>query len=424
MNVQLKISKRRTIVFVGMFLLLFVTLFDNTVFALAVSQGMVIILISGLLFTTQLRKKILQINWFVALFTIGFIFVLVNNYEFKHQNYIYELTFTVLIVIIYSAQRTFSIWYDFFFKILFLFGLICSIVTYASYFVPEIYTSVILPNAQDVYYNSLVYCFRMGYQPGIATHYSSNGMYLAIFSGCAFSMYVSQNKKTGKYIILTILAMVSLLLTAKRAHVLFGIGAMLVVYYMKNADHKSTRLVKMLAIIILALVLFVIIGQFIPAINGFIERFLEAEESGDILNNRSTLYAYAILLFSQNPLWGNGWGSYKYLRESVFGEYNNAHNVFLQLLAETGVIGTVIFTSIIISMLIVTVKTFHKMCVNRENYSRTVYRSCAFAVYMQVFFFLYCFTGNPLYDRIIWIPTVLSAVVSFYVGRSQSIVRK
>ena len=223
---------------------------------------------------------------------------------------------------------------------------------------------------------------------------------------------------------ITILALVSLLLTAKRAHVLFGIGAMLVVYYMKNADHKSTRLFKMLAIIILALVLFVIIGQFIPAINGFIERFLEAEESGDILNNRSTLYTFAILLFSQNPLLGSGWGSYKYLRESVFGEYNNAHNVFLQLLAETGVIGTVIFISIIVTMLIVTVKTFHKMCVNRECYSKAMYRSCAFAVYMQVFFFLYCFTGNPLYDQIIWIPTVLSAVASFYIGRSQSIVRK
>lgn len=419
MVASFKISKKKTIILSGIFLLLFVTLLDNTVFALSVRHGMLLVLVSCMLFLIQIGKKFFRLNWFMALFVLGFVLILTNNYEFGKQNYVYELSFAVLVLILLSAERTFEIWHEFFFKCILLFGLVCAIVTYACYFVPEIYTSVILPNAQDVYYNSLVYCFRMGYQPGIATHYSSNGMYLAMFSGCVFSMYVSQNKKMNKYILATVFAVVALLLTAKRAHVLFGLAAMLVVYYMRNIDKKSTRLFKLLAIVIAALVLFIIIGQFIPAIGGFIERFSEAKESGDILNNRSTLYAYALLLFRQNPVLGSGWGSFKYLRESVFGEYNNAHNVFLQLLAETGIIGTLIFTCMIICMLVVAVQTFHKISINRSLYSKTEYCSSAFAVYMQVFFFLYCFTGNPLYDRIIWIPTVLSAVVSFYLGRIQ-----
>lgn len=333
------------------------------------------------------------------------------------QNFTYALTFAVLTIIVFSAARTADIWYNLFFIAVLVCGIICSIATYLFYFLPDLYTSTILPIVDNVYYNSLVYCFRLGYQPGIAVHYSSNGMYLALFSGCAFSLYVTQRNHKMHYAFFTVIALVSLFLTAKRAHVLFGLAAMLVVYYMANADRKSTRLFNTMAIVVAALVLFVIIGQYIPSISGVIDRFIESQESGNLLNNRSTLYLYAIALFYQNPLFGTGWGGYKYLRESLFGDYNNAHNVFLQLLAETGVFGTLLFITLFIIMLVMVTRRFHYVSTHRHYFTFAQYRVCAFAVYMQVFFLLYCMTGNPLYDRLIWVPTILSAVASCYIGR-------
>lgn len=418
MNRRFVISKTGFADTLGIGLLLLVSFLDNTVFAFPVRIDLILLALAGGIFLLGKGGLSLQNDKFTILFLLSFLVVVFNNYEIRRGNYTYAFTFALLLILLNTRKKNYDRWASTFYKFLLWFGVFAATITYVCYFVPGIYTSYILPRANDAYYNSLVYCFRMGYQPGIAVHYSSNGMFLAIFSGIAFCEFVSIKKgKTLSRILFVIFAMIALLLTAKRAHVLFAAAGMLVVYYMSNADKKQTRLFKILGIMIVAAVLFVIVGQFIPSISGFIDRFIQSNENGDILNNRDTLYSYAILLFLGNPILGNGWGSYKYLRQGVFGEYNNAHNVFFQLLAETGVIGTAIFICVILTLLITCIKSFQKVNRSKQQYSIQEYKLSAFGVFMQCFFLLYCFTGNPLYDRVIWVPVVLSAVIGNCIGR-------
>lgn len=62
-------------------------------------------------------------------------------------------------------------------------------------------------------------------------------------------------------------------------------------------------------------------------------------------SGRYELWAQAIDLWVQSPVWGNGFASYYYYGHA-------AHNTFLQILAEAGVIGLTIFVSLILSVVV------------------------------------------------------------------------
>lgn len=70
------------------------------------------------------------------------------------------------------------------------------------------------------------------------------------------------------------------------------------------------------------------------------ERILSTFESGD--SNRDVLQSMALLAFSDSPIFGKGIGSIFYL----IGTYS--HNIFTDLLAESGLLGFLIFTILLI----------------------------------------------------------------------------
>lgn len=79
-------------------------------------------------------------------------------------------------------------------------------------------------------------------------------------------------------------------------------------------------------------------------------------------NGRLALWNLAIEGFIDEPIWGNGWGSYKDIApKSGNTQATNAHNVYLQLLCETGVVGFCIAGTVFVWILILvwkkTVKT-------------------------------------------------------------------
>ena len=97
----------------------------------------------------------------------------------------------------------------------------------------------------------------------------------------------------------------------------------------------------------------------------------------------------------QNPLWGNGWASYRYLSNMVYlNNYYEVHNVYLQLLAETGVIGFLIFITIFSKILWTCVNTYHK--IHDDDMSSFL----AISIAGQSFMLIYSLTGNVLYDQL------------------------
>ena len=74
----------------------------------------------------------------------------------------------------------------------------------------------------------------------------------------------------------------------------------------------------------------------------------------------------------------------------------DAHNIYLQLLCEVGVIGFIIFILLIIGLIVLAIKNYDSKIKNREL-------TCIFIAY-QIYILLEGIVGNSIYDIPIQIP--------------------
>ena len=203
----------------------------------------------------------------------------------------------------------------------------------------------------------------------------------------------------------------AIFLTGKRAHAIFGVVAFILAYYFLHSDHPLGRWGKIFLGAVISLGGFVIASEFIPQLMNVINRFVETAASGDIEKGRDVLRATALALWKNNLWFGIGWDGFKYYYLLHGGEYVNVHCVFIQLLCECGIIGAVpfyLFFIVSIWRSILTLKNIAKSKIQNE-FIRT---NMVYAVYIQLFFLMYCFTGNPLYDE----PTLLSYIAGCAIG--------
>ena len=110
------------------------------------------------------------------------------------------------------------------------------------------------------------------------------------------------------------------------------------------------------------------------------------------------MWAYAKDMFLDRPLFGYGVGSYNIYCNNMgyFSGALHAHNIYIQMLAETGIVGFMLFMVAFISSLLKTVEITRKTMMTSNNSTLKVI--ILFSLYMQLFFLLYGFSGNPLYN--------------------------
>ena len=83
-----------------------------------------------------------------------------------------------------------------------------------------------------------------------------------------------------------------------------------------------------------------------------------------------------------------------------------AHNIYLQLLAETGVVGLITFLYLFLSNTIklskmIFAQGIDSICEHENS------KYIAALIYLLLFFMLYGFSGNPLYDAYMYIMAML-----------------
>ena len=129
----------------------------------------------------------------------------------------------------------------------------------------------------------------------------------------------------------------------------------------------------------------------VPGASLIINRIVNSE--GDVLSGREVFWNYAMEMFRQNPLFGKGFLSFNdyafYRGFRYYGERWNyqAHNVYIQLLAETGIVGFLLMTLLIILMLFKTISAVKE---------KPVFWNILL-IYWIILFGVYSFTGNTLY---------------------------
>lgn len=348
----------------------------------------------------------LELAWapFFALFYI-------HSLIYGVANWTLLVVYTLLFMCMYAAAGERS-WVKSCLKTLVAFAVFHAFCTIVFWLVPALY-----PPVKSAFFSGS-YMAR-DYRSGFTAHYSTNSIYLSLGLVCWCCGLVGRRKKARfKDSILGLILLLALFLTTKRGPLVASVAAIVISYLFVNRKKLTGTMFKTLAVAAIAVIAVGVFATFVPAVQATLERFIELSDDGTG-NGRSYLYECAWSMFHANPLLGCGWGTYsKYVATTSLGAmYSNlgfssmsAHNVYLQLLAETGVIGLISF------VFPAFVSIFVAMHHSESQVEERLYGDsfCLWACLgMQVYFQIYCFSGNPLYDPQCYIPYFISCVAVF-----------
>lgn len=387
----MRISKRKVQIIFGTLLLLFFVFtvdFRVSIFR-SIYIAYVVVLLAILLIFRGANARLLGKNSIlVVLWMVSIIWVLTTG----NASYIIKYVLGILLLYCFSQRKEAGLYLV---QGLVFVGLIFSIATFVFYFFPDIYLNSVVPNLADYLKSTAEIMMRTNRYPGLTGHYSTNGTYLAMGFGATISTILCGNgekKNRIGYFVVCLLILGALLLIGKRAHLVFSIVAAFCVYWLCNYKDKINRFLKIIGVVIITAIVYVIMVNQIPALSNTFNRFIETAVSGDFLMSRGVFYAEAFGQFKKHIFLGCGWKKMVKLLE------HDVHNIYIQLLAETGVVGFSFFSVLFVSGLKMAVKLTkgisHTKIINAQERKLLL-----FAAYYMFFFILYGFTGNPLYDE-------------------------
>lgn len=308
-----------------------------------------------------------------------------------------SLTFVVAILVVLSLSTNKS-WIRPTMRIACCMLLVHALATLLFAVMPGVYTGFVkprfFPDAQDA----------IGAQSGLTAHYSYNGMLLSagVLLSAAELWSVSDGSKgdirtLAPRVAVLIAFVLALLVTSKRGPLLAVVAALVLGLYVGSGKYKFSALLKIGLFAFAAVLVVAVFSQFVPQISTVFERFAEISgglDDADATNGRSYLWERAVELWQSSPIIGHGWGTYRYYWEGRLDvATNTAHNVFLNLLAEVGIAGLLLF-------LVAAVPPFVGLwrAMSRRGEFGSDAPAVTFAFMFQIFFLVYSFTGSPLYD--------------------------
>lgn len=355
------------------------------------------------------------------------------------QNYISKLQFQLFIsFILYQVIRGFILYQDndliymvmfcvfFIFagsdvtwqlpllKILGFMGIVYAVATIVLIPFENVYINKIASMYTGTF-TRLVGWYKEGHYAGITDHYSTNGMVLVngllVFTSVVFCNYKKKANKC-KGILGFLILFGALIMCGKRAHLLFGIIALILGYFVYTSNEKN-KYFKYFGITLVLSILLVLGYYFIPAINNVISRFFDMGQDVNILG-RYKFWDAALSAFKENPIFGIGWFGFRTTVAPTIHYIGHAHNVYIQLLCETGILGISIIMIFIAIFLVYGYKVLRYIAYNKNTIKINKQILIIFAFMYQVYFLFYCTTGNPMYDVYVFPVYFASCSISTY----------
>ena len=239
-----------------------------------------------------------------------------------------------------------------------------------------------------------------GINAGICSDYGFNAFCILIFSVIALSRTFNDEKIKIKNLIFLISGIVALILTAKRGHILcFGFGAFVCYFFSLKKLEKKKKIAMFFGTILICTVTLILIIQ-IPATQVFMTRMINTTTIENALNGREKIYNRSLETIEEHLLFGVG-------IRGIYIKYGaDGHNIYLQLLAELGILGApIIFAAFIYCLK--NCMTFY----NKENDTEKRYILMT-SLFGQLFFLINGITENTFYVEFILILYLI--LISFY----------
>ncbi|MFV8814281.1 O-antigen ligase family protein [Aerococcus urinaeequi] len=252
---------------------------------------------------------------------------------------------------------------------------------------PELLTSINQFHLSDrLFLESASYVYR-GYASGFFNQIGTNGYVMSVMLAFVFVNFFKTQNWFRKIInlILFILLIYIIFMTGKRGFILFN--AIIIVFLVPFVTKY-----KYLAPIIIGL--FAILFGWVLLNSEAGQQFIIRMQASDISSGRFMLNDIMVNDFSQRPLFGNGtYTTRAAILKDTFLEMDG-HNIYLQVLRENGLLG---FIPLVLFVGFNLFNSIKKLFDFTKNESKSKY-VVILAVYIQLLFIFWGFTGNPLYD--------------------------
>lgn len=349
-----------------------------------------LILFSALFLTKRIRLQQIDFLWLISL--VPFTYCITDWNVADIRDFVAYLAFVVFIICTKIEKEYFdkAIKLLFWMSVFHLFFVFLNVL-FKSQFTSFIYS--ILDSGAISTYNRVLsgnYYAGFGYIPGDTSGYLVNGIILLVFGNILL--------KNKHRVIYFILLLIGIMFCAKRSHMICLALTFLITYIVSAKGSKKVRRIafSIMIVVLILSVAYVLMPFFsnIPMISRVsvaIEKFLSGE---DYTSNRTGLSNLAIQIFNENKLFGAGWKSFNTLTFSRWGNTNYVNNVFLQLAAETGIVGVTLFVLPMVFSLISTIRKLNRLNKFEDDRKNYLMISLGF----QLFFLLYCFFEIPFYD--------------------------
>lgn len=419
MNDKLKIKSVYTMLMI--ILMGFVLIESNYWYLLSIlicSSDTRYLIWGGLIILTLLAQKLKIRKTFVYVPWLFYIMmILFNNQELAHGRYQNTERLILCIIMIFVCAYK-SEWIRSVPKMIVAIG-IPNVIATLLFLVNDSLYRIFISKTYGEYQSGTEYG-KYGYRAALADHYSQNATYISMVVLALFALFLMEKQKRRKTFwgVLLGISVIALLLTSKRAHLLFCVVSAIIVYYLAYPQKRLEKTFKL--VITGAVVAFglAVVSEYIPQINNVFERFQTAGTDKETVG-RFIMWNYAFGLFKQKPLFGTGWWGFRYsgITNVRADALTGCHNVYIEILANCGVVGFVIFIIALISAIYITLRSI-KFCIDKELLEYKIVLLCSAAI--QIFCLMYCMTGNVMFDRTFhfYIVAVILSV-SFYLSKDR-----
>lgn len=426
---RIEIDRDSTLAKAGIIILLFVSFFigiqERHSFVRLVYLIMQVVAIICILISGRIISRSQPILPKLALLCI-MIIICNRNARLSHGSYSMDFHTCIAFLCYFLLYRK-NNWYKAFLKCLITLGLFYSVTTIYLYLFPAAYSRFVYPLFGQE--STITGTVQRGYAVGFSRHFSTTAIYHTVTLGIPISVLVKREvfenrQKYFMFLLLTLLY-IGILLTGKRAHSIFIPFAVIICYCLCGSGKRINTLAKVIGGVFAFIVIIYVCIQIIPSLSNVIVRFQNKIEHGDITSGRSVMIEECRTLFLSNIFFGGGWGSFSYYTATGV---KNAHNVFVQLLAENGMILSVPFYIFVFGNIWQTGKAILVIIKEKKKLSKSFMICLIYSSYIQLFFIMYCFTGNPLYDFQCMLPYILGCAIGenayrIYVVSNRAIAR-
>lgn len=331
--------------------------------------------------TSNFKK--LKINGVDILIIVFILYVLISSFvlSYKSEGIEYMIFLTVVYIISICLEYNKG-WSNKFINV----ARISAIIHCVFIILHAIFPDAIL--ALDKYiltsdaFETVKYATANNYYSGISIGPASAGLFSTILIGIEISNIFVERKVNKNNVISTVIGILALIFSKKRAFVVAVIlSTLIIILIIEKVKNNNKKIVEKILLFIFLLILMITALSIIPQTKVVIDRFLNNDR---MLSGRETMYEVMLQWFNENKLFGVGLGQ----AESTFGY--GGHNIYLQMLAECGIIGAIIFFSYLLGKYFENLNTVKKYKIMD---SRTL-----FAIFIGTTLFIYGLTGNPIYD--------------------------